>query len=87
MRRTLPTINLRTYIKNTYPNATHDILADVLKLSVSTYQRMIYRPVMCWTMADKHAISLGVHPVEIWPEWYEITQQNTDNLQKYRKVS
>jgi len=87
MMRTVPTAALRTYIKNTYPNASQDMLADVLHLSLHAYQRMLYRPNLRYDLADKYAIRLGIHPCHIWTNWYEITAGKDDNLQKYGKVS
>lgn len=26
--------------------------------------------------ADDIAVALGLHPVEVWPEWYEVTDQH-----------
>jgi hypothetical protein len=25
--------------------------------------------------ADRLAVSLGLHPVEVWPDWYRLTQE------------
>ncbi|MBW3536188.1 MAG: hypothetical protein KY395_00270 [Actinobacteria bacterium] len=25
--------------------------------------------------ADRIAVALGMHPVEVWPDWYEATEQ------------
>ena len=85
--RTVPTAALRTYIKNTYPNASQDMLADVLHLSLHAYQRMLYRPNIRYDLADKYAIRLGIHPCHIWINWYEITSKDNDIYEIYGKVS
>lgn len=27
-----------------------------------------------WVQADRICVSLGLHPVQIWPDWYELTE-------------
>lgn len=36
------------------------------------FGRYIYRPALSFLVADEMAISLGHHPVEVWPNWYEL---------------
>lgn len=33
-----------------------------------------------WIKADEYAIRLGVHPVEIWSDWYDMTDPEKREL-------
>jgi lambda repressor-like predicted transcriptional regulator len=28
--------------------------------------------------ADRLAVAVGMHPVELWPDWYEVTEPHAD---------
>ncbi len=77
-RRTLPTQALRAYIKLNYQNAERETIAHLIGMETKSYGKMLCRPHISWTHADIYAIKLGTHPVNIWPNWYEITRGYND---------
>lgn len=46
-------------------------LAHILRLPRRTLHRVLSRPRLRWDTADRVAIALGHHPVELWPTWYD----------------
>jgi len=47
--------------------------STILNCSIHTYRKLKYKKDLMWLRADQYAIQLGVHPVFIWHNWYEIT--------------
>lgn len=47
-------------------------LAEAIGFESSTVRKWANRGHVPFAWADTIAIRLGVHPVDIWPEWYEI---------------
>lgn len=73
-RRLVPTEPLRAYIRKTYPGKQYPYIANILGTSHGSVQKlMTANDVMLWNKADKYAIRLGLHPVLIWEDWYELT--------------
>lgn len=46
-------------------------LADVLRVSRRTLQRVMTRDRLRWDSADHLAVALGHHPSELWPSWFQ----------------
>ena len=84
-KRCFPTKNLVTYIKTNYVASEMDDIAHILGISTTAYARMLCRPLISWAYADKHAISLNTHPVNIWPDWYEETEKTVVNRKNLSK--
>ena len=38
------------------------------------YRQLIRKEKVNWITADRYAVALGMHPVLIWVDWYEITE-------------
>lgn len=54
------------------PHATAEVIADVLGVKPSTVER--WRCTVCnleFKRADELAIRLGLHPCEVWDNWFE----------------
>ena len=54
------------------PHATSEVIADVLGVKPATIER--WRCTVCnleFTRADEMAIRIGLHPCEIWDNWFE----------------
>lgn len=49
-------------------------MADVVRLPRRTLVRALSQPRLRWDVADRCAIALGYHPVELWPSWHDDTQ-------------
>lgn len=54
--------------------------ADRLGMPRATYYRWIGKPSIGPFEADKIAIRLGVHPVDIWPAWDEWHPEHDEGL-------
>jgi hypothetical protein len=51
-------------------------VAEALSISMSSYHRYRKTGTIPWIMADKAAISLGLHPVLVWPEeWLDLDRE------------
>lgn len=37
------------------------------------YRQLKRRQTINWITGDRYAVSMGIHPVLIWRDWYEIT--------------
>jgi len=46
-------------------------MADILRLPRRTLVRALSQSRLRWDAADRCAIALGYHPVELWPNWYD----------------
>jgi hypothetical protein len=55
------------------PNTTASLLAEVFGVTRTTIQRWKYDIDAALTIwqADKYAIKIGMHPQEIWTDWYD----------------
>lgn len=54
------------------PHATADVIAEVLGVRPATIER--WRCSVCnleFQRADEMAIRIGLHPCEIWDNWFE----------------
>lgn len=52
-------------------------LAEAAQVSRRTVHRWIKDGIPYWT-ADRVAIALGRHPVEVWPEWYGVDPEDDE---------
>lgn len=50
-------------------------LADALDRDRGQVQKWRERGVTVLS-ADGLAVALGLHPVEVWPDWYEVTEEH-----------
>jgi len=69
----VPTQPLRDLMESRYPQETARQLGKRIGVSRDTYQRIRTHDVMTYIRADRAAVSLGLHPVLIWQDWYELT--------------
>jgi hypothetical protein len=74
----VPVQPLLDYLDEYYPVQSlgknhNEKRATILGCSIHTYRKMKYRKLLMWIKADEYAIRLGVHPVEIWSDWYDMT--------------
>jgi len=46
-------------------------MADIIRIPRRTLVRALSQPRLRWDTADRCAIALGYHPVELWPSWYD----------------
>ena len=55
------------------PNTTASLLAEVFGVTRTTIQRWKNDKEAALTIwqADKYAIKIGMHPQEIWTDWYD----------------
>ena len=55
------------------PNTTASLLAEVFGVTRTTIQRWKNDEEAALTIwqADKYAIKIGMHPQEIWTDWYD----------------
>lgn len=55
------------------PNTTASLLAEVFGVTRTTIQRWKNDKESALTIwqADKYAIKIGMHPQEIWTDWYD----------------
>lgn len=56
---------------------------EPLGITLDTAYRWIYqhRTLSLW-MADRYATRAGVHPAEVWPEWYLLTDKVLDEVEQ-----
>jgi hypothetical protein len=40
------------------------------------YLRGVQVGYVTWTAADRISCYLGIHPVNVWPDWYEVTESD-----------
>jgi hypothetical protein len=40
------------------------------------YLRGVQRGYVTWIAADQLCCYLGVHPANVWPDWYEVTESD-----------
>jgi hypothetical protein len=52
-------------------------LADALCRDRGQVQKWSERGVTLLS-ADRIAVEAGLHPVEVWPEWYEVTEEHAE---------
>jgi lambda repressor-like predicted transcriptional regulator len=52
-------------------------LADILGIPRRTLLRVMTRTELRWDTADRIAIALGYHPIELWPSWHHDTKERT----------
>ena len=73
-KRMVPTEPLRAYIRKTYVGINYRQIGNKLGTSQGAIQKLMTgNDVMLWNKADQYAIRLGLHPVLIWEDWYELT--------------
>lgn len=44
--------------------------------TVWIYRQLRRKETIDWITGDRYAVSMGIHPVLIWRDWYEITVPN-----------
>ncbi len=81
----VPVQPLLDYLDEYYPVKSlgknhNEKRATILGCSIHTYRKMKYRKLLMWIKADEYAIRLGVHPVEIWSDWYDMTDPEKREL-------
>ena len=81
----VPVQPMLDYLDHRHPIASlgkchNEKRAAILGVSVHTYRKMKYRKLLMWIRSDEYAIRLGVHPIEIWPEWYDMTDPKKREL-------
>ena len=69
----VPTAPLRELMDSRYPRESAYEKGQRLGISRSSYQRINTNDIMTYIRADRYAVSLGLHPVNIWADWYELT--------------
>ena len=72
-KRMVPTKPLQDYLRKVYAGNNYRYIAKVLGTSQGSVQKLMDKDVMLWNKADYYAIRLGLHPVLIWEDWYELT--------------
>tara|TARA_Y100001938_G_scaffold149843_1_gene238243 strand:+ start:1329 stop:1556 length:228 start_codon:yes stop_codon:yes gene_type:complete len=50
--------------------------AFALECSLEMYRKLLYREKISLYKADEYATALGRHPIDIWNDWYEITDRD-----------
>lgn len=51
-------------------------LAEIVRLPRRTLLRLLSQTRLRWDTADRVAIALGHHPVELWPTWYDDLEEH-----------
>jgi hypothetical protein len=65
-------------IKTFGPEASHTYIAEILDIGRSTIYKWIERQIRFNVYeADRYAIKLGLHPCEIWDDWFSMTLEET----------
>ena len=65
-------------IKTFGPAANHTNIAEILDIGRSTIYKWIDRQIRFNVYeADRYAIKLGLHPCEIWDDWFTIGLEET----------
>lgn len=72
MSRALPRLPLEPLVRR-YGSVR--ALAEALHRDRAQVQKWRERGVTIHA-ADDLAVALGLHPVEVWPEWYEVTEHH-----------
>jgi hypothetical protein len=47
--------------------------ATMLNVHTETYRRAVTRGTLDETTADRWATRLGLHPADLWPEWWQVS--------------
>ena len=65
-------------IKTFGPAANHTNIAEILDIGRSTIYKWIDRQIRFNVYeADRYAIKLGLHPCEIWDDWFTLGLEET----------
>lgn len=65
-------------IKTFGPAANHTNIAEILDIGRSTIYKWIDRQIRFNVYeADRYAIKLGLHPCEIWDDWFTMELEET----------
>ena len=51
-------------------------LALTIGLPKRTLHRVLASARLRWDIADRVAIALGHHPCEVWPEWFDLAEDD-----------
>ena len=69
--RPIPTQPLLEYMNQRY--ASDSDRGRALGGTYHLYNKLQERPTINWLTGDRYAVLMGLHPVLIWRDWYEIT--------------
>ena len=65
-------------IKTFGPAANHTNIAEILDIGRSTIYKWVDRQIRFNVYeADRYAIKLGLHPCEIWDDWFTLGLEET----------
>ena len=65
-------------IKSFGPDTTNTNVAEILGIGRSTVYKWIERQIRFNAYeADRYAIKLGLHPCEIWDDWFTMSLEET----------
>lgn len=65
-------------IKTFGPAANHTNIAEILDIGRSTIYKWVDRQIRFNVYeADRYAIKLGLHPCEIWDDWFTMELEET----------
>jgi lambda repressor-like predicted transcriptional regulator len=74
LTRSFPTQALRDYLRMLVRTGTPiERIAPELGLTEHHLTKLLRRPFMRDVTADRIAIALGMHPCQLWPEWFPPT--------------
>lgn len=67
------TFSAMKLIESFNPDTSHISIGEAFGLSRSTIYKWQQRKIMLsvW-QADKYAIKIGLHPSEVWHDWFEL---------------